>query len=212
MKSITLEQQSKVFICLRYFIYFVLTAGFALLMRPFSAIYLDKTFVEFGLVENLQIALLMVTALVFMVQAALLKESRSLLVFLASLCCFAVIRELDHYFELLIPFISWKFAIIFPLGAFCYLIRDRKQAKQSIASFIGTPAFSLMVMMMFIFIAVAQVIGNKAFISNSISKLEDVALIRRFIEESVELIGYFVLLLSSVEFYFSMKRQKKTED
>ena len=208
MTIIALEQRPKVYACLRYLIYFVLTVGVAQLIRSLSAIYLDKTFVEFGIVENVQIALVLLSALSFGVQVMCSQKDRALLLFFASLCGFAFIRELDHYFECLMPCISWKFAVLLPLGAGAYLLYDRKQALKSVMAFIGTPAFSLMTMMMFIFIAVAQVIGNKQLISNVLVYEQlDVSLARRFIEESVELIAYFVLFLSSIEFHFSMKRQ-----
>ena len=160
MKFITQEQASKVYVCLRYLIYFALTVGFAYSLHLLAAFYHGKTFVEHGIVENLQIACLWLSTFIFSIQIVLLKKHRALLILFASFCCFASIRELDSFFEIVLPLISWKFACLFPIGAIGYLIYDRKQAVKSIADFIGTPAFSLMTTLMFVFIAVAQVIGN----------------------------------------------------
>ncbi len=212
MKFLSQEQSSKVYICLRYLIYFFLTIGFAFSIHLLAAIYQEKTFVEHGIVENLQIAFLLLSTLIFSVQILLLTKHRALLMVFASLCCFASIRELDSFFESILPFISWKFSYLFPIGAISYLIYDRKQAAKSITAFIGTPAFSLMTTLVFIFIAVAQVIGNRALIINSNPGLENPTLIRRLLEEGTELIAYFLLVLSSIEMYFSMKRQDKTEN
>lgn len=212
MKFISPEQPSKVHICLRYLIYFSLTVGFAYSIHLLAAIYQGKTFVEHGVVENLQIACLWLSTLIFSIQIILLKKHRALLMLFASFCCFASIRELDSFFERLLPLVSWKFSCLFPIGAIGYLIYDRKQAAKSITAFIGTPAFSLMTTLMFIFIAVAQVIGNKELILNSNPGLQDVKLVRRLLEEGTELIAYFLLVLSSVEMYFSMKHQDKNQN
>ena len=212
MKFITQEQASKVYVCLRYLIYFALTVGFAYSLHLLAAFYHGKTFVEHGIVENLQIACLWLSTFIFSIQIVLLKKHRALLILFASFCCFASIRELDSFFEIVLPLISWKFACLFPIGAIGYLIYDRKQAAKSITDFIGTPAFSLMTTLMFIFIAVAQVIGNKELIFNSNPGLQDAKLIRRLLEEGTELIAYFLLVLSSVEVYFSMKCQDKKQD
>lgn len=212
MKFISPEQPSKVHICLRYLIYFSLTVGFACSIHLLAAIYQGKTFVEHGVVENLQIACLWLSTLIFSIQIILLKKHRALLMLFASFCCFASIRELDSFFERLLPLMSWKFSCLFPIGAISYLIYDRKQAAKSITAFIGTPAFSLMTTLMFIFIAVAQVIGNKELILNSNPGLQDVKLVRRLLEEGTELIAYFLLVLSSVEMYFSMKHQDKNQN
>ena len=212
MKFISPEQPSKVHICLRYLIYFSLTVGFACSIHLLAAIYQGKTFVEHGVVENLQIACLWLSTLIFSIQIILLKKHRALLMLFASFCCFASIRELDSFFERLLPLVSWKFSCLFPIGAIGYLIYDRKQAAKSITAFIGTPAFSLMTTLMFIFIAVAQVIGNKELILNSNPGLQDVKLVRRLLEEGTELIAYFLLVLSSVEMYFSMKHQDENQN
>ena len=212
MKFITQEQASKVYVCLRYLIYFALTVGFAYSLHLLAAFYHGKTFVEHGIVENLQIACLWLSTFIFSIQIVLLKKHRALLILFASFCCFASIRELDSFFEIVLPLISWKFACLFPIGAIGYLIYDRKQAVKSITDFIGTPAFSLMTTLMFVFIAVAQVIGNKELILNSNPGLQDVKLVRRLLEEGTELIAYFLLVLSSVEMYFSMKHQDENQN
>lgn len=212
MIILTPNQQKKVCICSRYMIYFILTVGFAYLIRYIASVYQEKTFVEFGIIENMQVGLLLLSLFSFLIQSFFLKEYRSLLVFFASLCCFASIRELDSYFEHIMPFVSWKFCYLFPLSSLLYLVYDRIQAKKSLFSFIGTPAFSIMSTAMFIFIAVAQVVGNKAFIAYAIPELNHVAIVRRFIEEGTEVIAYFLLLLSTIEFYISMKSQDNSDD
>lgn len=212
MKQIQLEQQTKIFVCIRYTIYFCLTGMFAFLLRYITSIHQEKTFVEFGIIENLQLVFLGLSCLSFFIQALLCAPNRSLLLFFASLCCFASIRELDSYFENIIPFISWKFCYLFPLTALAYIVYDHKRVQKSLFSFIGTPSFSLMCTAMFIFIPVAQIIGNRAFISYAIPELEFVMLVRRFIEEATEVTAYFILFLSTIEFFMSMRHKNALKE
>ena len=203
------NKEKNIFSCtLRIGFYFILTIGFAYLLRFIASIYQENTFIEFGIVENLQLSLLVFCAFVFLFQSVLFKQQKALLWFFAALCGFALIRELDSFFEKNIPFISWKFCYLLPFIAGLNLIKNRKKLKKNIFSFCSTPAFSLMCTAMFIFIPVAQIIGNKSFISYTLPTDSDLILIRRFIEESCESIAYFLLLLSGTEIYFSLKKEK----
>ena len=62
---------------------------------------------------------------------------------------------------------------------------------------------------MIVFIPLAQAIGNRGFISTVLPDAHDVILMRRFIEESAEILAYFLILLSSIEFYISLIHKKK---
>ena len=62
---------------------------------------------------------------------------------------------------------------------------------------------------MIIFIPLAQAIGNRGFISSVLPDAHDVILMRRFIEESAEILAYFLLFISSVEFYISLIKKSK---
>ena len=75
--------------------------------------------------------------------------------------------------------------------------------------FCTSPAFYIMCSAMIVFIPLAQAIGNKGFISTVLPGAHDVILMRRFFEESGEILAYFLLFLSSIEFYISLIYKKK---
>ncbi len=115
----------------------------------------------------------------------------------------------DSLFDTLIPFISWKFCYLFPLTALVYLYQKRKSLKKPLLLFCTSPAFYMMCSAMFIFIPLAQAIGNRSFISTVLPDAHDIILMRRFIEESAEVLAYFLLLISSLEFYISLLKKSK---
>ncbi len=209
MLNLTSDQKKIVFNCLRQGIYFFLSLFLIFGLRVVAHVYKENTFREFGIIENLQLSLLVFCILSFFFQGLKSKKFRPILFLFSSLCLFAFCRELDSFFDNLIPFISWKFCYLFPLFAVIYLFKKSKKLKQQIFLFCSSPAFYMMCSAMFIFIPLAQAIGNRSFISTVLPDATDVILMRRFIEESAELFAYFLLLLSSVEFYISLTRKHK---
>lgn len=207
--NLTDEQKKIVFNCLRQGIYFFLSLFLILGLRIVANIHKGNTFKEFGIVENIQLSLLIFCIISFFFQALKSTKFRPTLFFFSSLCLFAVCREMDSFFDQLIPLISWKFCYIFPLLAGIFLFKKRKKLKQQIFLFCSSPAFYMMCSAMFIFIPLAQAIGNRSFISTVLPDASDVILMRRFIEESAELFAYFLLFLSSIEFYISLTRKHK---
>ncbi len=52
-------------------------------------------------------------------------------------------------------------------------------------------------------------IGHRTFIADVLGESCDARVVRRLIEESIEFIGYILLLLSAVECYFSFIKSGK---
>ncbi len=207
--QLTTSQRRIFFNCFRQMLYFIFSLGFVFFLRVLSAFYRDKTFLEHGIVENLQLLLLSLGAFSFLFQGLINKKFRPLLYAFSSLFLFALCRELDSFFEKNIFFIGWKFAYLFPLLSGIYLYTKRKRLKNILLLFCTSPVFYMMCTAMFIFIPLAQAIGNRGFIASVLPDASDVILMRRFIEESGEIMAYFILLLSSLEFYISFIYKSK---
>ena len=207
--KLTPIQKAILFNCLRQGFYFFLCILFALSLRILANYFKAETFKEFGVVENLQIVILSLSAVSFGFLAYLSQKFRPLLIAFSSLFLFAICRELDAFFDTHIPFISWKFCYLFPFLSGLYLFQKRKKLKKILLLFCTSPAFYIMCSAMIVFIPLAQAIGNKSFISTVLPDAHDVILMRRFFEESGEVLAYFLLFLSSVEFYISLIHKKK---
>lgn len=209
MLKLNKNEQQILLTTLRQAFYFVLSLCFILSLRLIATIYQENTFREFGIIENIQLFLLSATAVSFLIQGILSKKFRPLSLFLSSLCAFAFCRELDSFFDMHVPFVSWKFCYLFPLASLFYIFLKRKKIKNQVFSFLTSPAFYGMCAAMFIFIPIAQAIGNRAFIASVLPDATDVILMRRFVEESCEILAYFILLISSIEFYISLIKNRK---
>ena len=197
-------EKSLLFNCIRQGGYFILSVLFVFLLHALSKSFGSDMFKEHGLIENMQLILLAITGGVFFVQSIVSPQYRPILYLFSSLCIFAFIRELDSFFDNILPIISWKFCYLFPLIALVYIFKHLKNIKKPLISFCTSPAFYMMCTAMIIFIPIAQAIGNRAFISSVLPDATDVILMRRFIEESGEILAYFLLFLSSLEFYISL--------
>lgn len=189
--------------------YFTVLLAVVLSLWRLSDYYKTNTFAEYGLVENLQLATLILSTLIFLLSA--LKDAfyRPVLFLLASLTAFCCIRELDSLFDKILPIISWKFAFLFPVGALCYAGKKRKSLKEPLVRFLDSTAFDLMFTAMIIFIPLAQCIGHRSFIEDAVGQMDNISLVRRLIEESMEFMAYVLILLASIEMHLGLVKKQK---
>ena len=191
---------------IRQIIYVILVLCVILAVRGVSYSYLDNTFTEHGIIENVQLGLLSVATAVFIGLTRIYFVHKSLFYILASLACFAAFRELDRFFFHLLPVISWKFAYLFPLMALIHAWRHKTNFIHSLNFFLTSPAFYMMIMALTIALPLAQGIGDKRLVTNVLgaTQMRD---IKELFEEHCELIGYFIIFLSSIECYLNFKKR-----
>ena len=170
-------------------------------------LYREETFREYGVVENIQLGFLIVSAGIFTWESFIFKKHAALLLFLASLCALGSCRELDGFFDDNLPIVSWKFGFLFPVAALINLWRNRKIARESFFQFLETPAFNLMFMAVLIGLALAQVLGHRSFIATVLGEEKSARAVRRILEEGTEVVAYFLIFLSTFECYFSFKKK-----
>ena len=191
----------------RQVIYFVTIACGGLILRALTSHYRTSTFWEYGIVENIQLTLLLLTAGIFGVNAFVLKQNRGLFFFFMGLCLLASCRELDSYFGDRLPVIGWKFGYLFPLVGLGLFIRRKEEARKSFFHFLKTPAFQMMSLVI-VMLLIAQILGHRPFIEEAYGKRIDSRAVRRIFEEGLECMAYLLLLLSAVECYFDFSKKK----
>lgn len=187
-------------------IYFAIMVALIFGIRFCSFRYRIGTFQEFGIIENIQLTLLGLATFVFAVEGLLFKKENALLFIFASFTLFALCRELDSYFEINFPSISWKFAFLFPILALIYLYYKRKTFKDVLFQFFKMPAFDLFFMAVCLF-ALAQCFGHRPMITAVLPKNVDTRYVRRIFEEGTEVICYLWIFLISIELFFNIKRK-----
>ena len=204
-----LQEKRTLIRVIRLSVYFFILLFLVLGLWAITKHYGASTFAEGGAVENMQLALVLISSFIFLNESTRNTLYRPLLLFFATLTLFAFIREQDAFFEKNIPLISWKFAWFFPLLGAWNLFKKRKDFKKIIFSFLNSLAFQLMFMAMIVFIPLAQCIGHRSFIENAVGQTDNLSHIRRLIEESMELMAYALILLSSIEMRWIIPSKKK---
>lgn len=173
-----------------------------------GAIYKEDLIEEYGVLENLQLVTLGITAAVLLGEAACHARYRAIL-FALSMCIIAAfIRELDAFFDAHLPIISWKFCFLFPILGLAALWKQIHRDRVPLFEFFRSSSFGIMLMAFVTIVPLAQCIGHRHFVIDVLGTEEDPRLIRRFLEEPFELMGYLQLLLASVEFYFERLRRR----
>lgn len=187
--------------------YFFLTLGLVFALYALAERYHEMTFREFGIVENIQFSLLLLSAGGFVADAFLIPKQKPLFLFLASLCMLGACREMDSFFDFHLPIVSWKFGFLFPCAALLNLYRHRKNIRASLFYFMETSAFNLMFTAVIIGLALAQALGHRSFIATVLGTETHARAVRRILEEGAEVVAYFLILLSTIECYFNFRKR-----
>ncbi|MCQ2966622.1 MAG: hypothetical protein MJ250_07815 [Alphaproteobacteria bacterium] len=171
--------------------------------------YHQNLFDEHQIIENLQILFLILSTLIFFFLGYKFPKNFELSTLLGSFTLIAIVRELDAYFDDLIPLIGWKFGWIFPSFVFGYIIKYPKQFRRSLSKFFKSFSYNLMMTAIILIIPIAQAIGHKNFIMAILGTYSEISTVRRMIEEAIELEGYILIFFASIEYYFSQIKSKK---
>ncbi len=199
----TSDERRTAFSLMRWIIYFCILMICVFSMWYFAGLFKEKTFEEYGVIENLQLVFLFISALSFFIQSFYKTSHRGLSLLLGSVCLTATCREMDAWFDEL-WFLGWKFSLIFPVLAFGYICRHFNNFRKSMVKFCSSSAFFMMYTVAIIILPIAQCVGHKSFFMDALGPISDPRLVRRLFEESTEYISYILLFLSSIEFYITL--------
>ena len=209
MLHLTSEEKKVCWRLVRLGFYFIVLLGLMLAVWKFTDIWGRDTFSENGIVENLQWIFLAVAAVLFGWEAYQYKSYRTVLLGLMSRCLFALVREQDAWFDEQLPVISWRIGLIFPLIAVVYAGCHVKTLRRQLVAFFSMPAFYIVFAAMVAIVPVAQCLGHRPLIV-VVMGFDDRGLgssLRRLIEESIELLGYALILLVAFELYANIKEK-----
>ncbi|MBP5399884.1 MAG: hypothetical protein J6Y53_05685 [Alphaproteobacteria bacterium] len=209
--NLTKEEQKNLYVAIRQFVYFVATFAFVGIIYLLVKNFHQATFAENSVVENIQLILLLSATVSFLYCAFIEKKWREVSLLLASVTALASCRELDKLFDLIIPVVSWKFAYLFVFAAVFYAGVNFKHYIKSVLKFFGMQSFYIMCIAVVIILPVAQCIGHRPLVSAALGGhfgRQDVAAIKELFEEALEVVGYFLILLSSIEYNINVKSEK----
>lgn len=164
---------------------------------------------EGTVIEWVQYALITSAAVLMFVAGLRLPESRGLLFFLAALAGVASIRELDMYLDIYNPYWGWQLPAIFigALGIYAFWIH-RFAFMQQLRSFVSHHSFALFWARLIIVVPFAQLVGHGEYLELVLG--EDYRRShKRLIEETGELLGYFLILFGSIELITELRNPVK---
>ncbi|MBR4675205.1 MAG: hypothetical protein IKP00_12130 [Victivallales bacterium] len=202
------NEKESLWYAIRQFIYLGGCFGVILLEHSLASVLKGQTFREYGVVENLQLCEVLLSCAIFLVLAFYKKNFRNLSIIFAGLCALAACRELDSFFDRLIPYVGWRLGFLFVFAALVNALLHFEQSRSELFLFLRHPSFEIMICAMILILPVAQCVGHRRFIVDVLEE-EHVGRIKELLEESLETIGYFVLLCSALELFCKHDGSKK---
>lgn len=194
---------------IRQFLYLILMTLVVVGFWKIGEIFQNSAVMENGIFENLQVVVLGIVAILFGINAALNRTFRPVFFLMCMMALAAVIREQDAFFDELIPGIGWKWCWIFPVLGIISCIRNRGTLPGITERFLSSSTFHMMITAGIIMIPVAQCLGHRSFLVNLMNDPSyNATLIRRIMEETVELIAYCMLMLSAIESFIEFRKPK----
>lgn len=194
------------------FIYYALIT-FVLLLAMFGITHIDMvrsgTIPELSLTEILQEIILFTCAGIFISLAR--KHKRQGLWLVAGFLCYMFIRELDILFDMSFHG-AWKYFAV-PCAVFFIFLALRKGLTPVIDDlhhFMQKKNYPFLFLALLLILIVSRILGSLslvkliAFYDNDLQYM-----IKNFMEESSELVGYFILFISSCCYYYEYHKESK---
>lgn len=203
-----METPRLTFSLIRQFIYLVLLTLTVIIFWQVADIFKTATVQEYGMFESAQSIVLFLTSISFIIQSIINRTYRPVFFSLGMLALAALVREQDAYFDTLVPLIGWRWCWLFPLLGLALLIHQRQKVVALMPHFLRSNTFHMMLTALVIIIPVAQCLGHRSFLADMMGQPDaNTHLMRRIMEEPIELLGYIQILLASIEALFDLRKK-----
>lgn len=165
---------------------------------------------EFGVIEMLQVVLAVAAFCGFMAAALKGDDTDVVLEIAAAGLLFIAIRELDYVLDLKLGTGSYKY-LNTPVCVWAAYVmwRSRRVLPRQVAVFAQSPAGLLAAFGLFMVIVQGQLLGQRELWVALAPRFEDMKLIKRTVEEVLELPGYLFLVFASCEAMLRARRIRR---
>lgn len=171
----------------------------------------SNLYAEDSVTEYLQLVFLLVPIAIFARIGASDATRRCLCVLLGGLLSSAVIRECDWVFERHVFAGAWQACVGVVLAVTLAVVyRRRRELRTEIENFAGTPSFGIM-LSGFLIVGVFSRLFGKSDLWKAVMGHGYTRMVKGAVEENVELLGYFLILVASIEWLLPCVRASKTE-
>ncbi len=184
---------------LRFAIYIFLLLTIVVLLLLLSKSKGVTVFAEDRLIENSQLGIILASGFTVFIGALYFSNIQKLSCLLVILFSLASIRELDLLMDKMIPVMGWKLpGICIAVYGLFFWLQNRIKLESQISEFLTFRSFSSLCLA-FVIIALSQLLGWELFLKALLS-IDYSHNLKRLIEESTEVVGYFLLFIGSIEF------------
>ncbi len=196
-------------LALRVFLYALLLGGLAYGML-WGAVSQGKSFHdEVGAVEMLQAVFALSTALIFLFAARVDRRREPCSILLTGFLFCIFIRESDYFLDVLIAPHIWKILVLLTLVLMItYVAKNAKRVVASILDFVSQPSFGIFLSGLLVLIVFSRLFGHGGFWKELLHRGQ-YRIVKTIVEEGVELMGYFLLLISSCEYLHAARIQHR---
>ncbi len=154
---------------------------------------------EQSLTEWLQVVFLGIGIALLAWKAVKSSEPRPLEILFAGLFAAAFIREFDWAFELYLPKINWSIAVLIAMAVTAMLVyRRRSSLARQVEEFLRHPGYGIMLCGFLTVFVFSRIFGHNQFWINVLG-IHYVRVAKAVAEENTELLGYFLLMVSVIE-------------
>ncbi|OHB53636.1 MAG: hypothetical protein A2Y07_01110 [Planctomycetes bacterium GWF2_50_10] len=158
---------------------------------------------EDGVIELSQVAVLILAAVMLYVASNRTREYRDFFKVLYLAPVLAIIRENDHFLETYVFDEAWEvLAVVCVIYMGYILYRTHKRVLQQFVRFTATGPFICFANGAFIVMIFARIIGQQS-LWESLLQEHHHRMIGRFVEETIEFLGYCFILIGSMECYIT---------
>lgn len=193
----------------RTFVYALLLAGIAVGMM-WGAVHVGPSFYdELGAVETAETVFAITTALIFLLAGRMDSRSEPCAVVVATLLFCAFVRESDYLLDEMVGRHAWKVIVtlILVLLVF-YAMRNLHRIVDSVSHFVMQPSFGVFMSGVLVLIIFSRLFGYGPFWKELIEG-SYYRVIKTIVEEGVELMGYFLILVSSCEYFHDARMARE---
>ncbi|MBC8207006.1 MAG: hypothetical protein H8E68_07630 [Kiritimatiellaeota bacterium] len=187
-------------LAVRTFLYALLLGAIAYGLLWGAVVYDDAFYAETGPVEIMQTVFALLTALVFLFAGRVDRNKAPCGIVLFTFLFCAVIRESDYVLDTLVCRHAWKTLVAVVLVFLTlYVWRNAKSVGRALMSFMNQPSFGILLSGLLVLVVFSRLFGYGPF-WKAIMDDSSYRTVKTIVEEGVELMGYFLILVSSFEY------------
>lgn len=199
-------------LALRGLVYAVLSAALAYGMLWGAVTYGPVFYAEIGPVEVLETVFALLTAVVFL-SAGRRDREREFLVIPAALFLFCIaIRESDYFLDELVARHAWKMFVALVLVFLAvYIAKNAKRVVAAILDFLKQSAFGILLSGLLVVLVFSRLMGYGDLWEKLLGQPGQHKFVKTIVEESTELMGYFLIWVSSCEYLHAARIARRNE-